>query len=790
MSQKPDFLSRVWVAGAPAHDRYPKHIAPDPYAPSCGCWAYGKVGLRRFFGLCPAESRRQRLGHQALACVPQPQAWLQGGATVTPVRATSSFANQLTTPSARLSTMGLRAFSRSAPRLWNSLPADIRNSPKNTSAVDLPSGDTVEGDSVTLSCSSDANPPVLSYSWFKQSAAADTLLTTGQNYSISNISSQHSGLYYCTAHNQLGHHNSTPTQLDVLYSPKNTRAVVLPSGDTVEGDSVTLSCSSDANPPVLSYSWFKQSAAADTLLTTGQSYSISYISSQHSGLYYCTVHNQLGHRNSTPTQLDVLVLKNTVLMFIMVGLFVFLALTLIPGALWMWKRKRSSANGHSSTGENGQPQSDAVYENISASNFSRRVASGDQDDVRYVSVIIKRSPTQEVSLSPRHPPDTTEEEDVQYATVNVSRSTAAIHWPCEILRENKELDPKRWPRGKRAGVSNRLRDCAHRTPLPSILLANIESLENKLDDLRARVKFQRDIRDCNLLCFIETWLNPAVPDHAIQPAEFFSSKRCSSHTLLYTQPGSIDYRMSPFFPSSGVYIGRNQRCLYSTTSGHGHCLIRAAKRHSHSTGHDTGTLIVAGDFNSANLKRAVPNFYQHITCPTRAERTLDHCYTTIKDGYKAQSHPPFGKSDHAAIFLMPNYKQRLKQEVPAEREVMRWLDQLVAALQDTLNDADWDMFRRSSDDINVFTGAVVGFIGELADDTVQKMIIRTLPNQKPRVDKTIHDALRSRAAAYNAGLASGGMDSYKAASYNVRKAVKEAKQHYGRKLVTAPTEWL
>ncbi|KAK3545297.1 hypothetical protein QTP70_003339 [Hemibagrus guttatus] len=39
----------------------------------------------------------------------------------------SSFANQLTTPSARLSTMGLRVFSRSAPRRWNSLPADIRS---------------------------------------------------------------------------------------------------------------------------------------------------------------------------------------------------------------------------------------------------------------------------------------------------------------------------------------------------------------------------------------------------------------------------------------------------------------------------------------------------------------------------------------------------------------------------------------------------------------------------------------------------------------------------------------
>ncbi|KAF4093286.1 hypothetical protein AMELA_G00000510, partial [Ameiurus melas] len=179
-------------------------------------------------------------------------------------------------------------------------------SPKNTRAVVLSSGDTVEGDSVTLSCSSDANPPVLTYSWFKQRAAADTLLTTGQNYSISTISSQHSGLYYCTAQNQLGQHKSTPTLLDVLYLPKNTRAVVLSSGDTVEGDSVTLSCSSDANPPVHTYSWFKQRAAADTLLTTGQNYSISNISSQNSGLYYCTAHNQRGLHNSTLTPLDVL----------------------------------------------------------------------------------------------------------------------------------------------------------------------------------------------------------------------------------------------------------------------------------------------------------------------------------------------------------------------------------------------------------------------------------------------------------------------------------------------------
>ncbi|XP_076842825.1 uncharacterized protein LOC143487656 [Brachyhypopomus gauderio] len=129
--------------------------------------------------------------------------------------------------------------------------------PRNTSAVVVPSGERVEGGSVTLTCSSDANPPVLNYSWFKQRAAADTLLGTGQNYSITNISSQHSGLYYCTAHNQLGQHNSTAALLDVLYPPRVPSKRVVPSGERVEGGSVTPTCSSDANPPVLNYSWFK-----------------------------------------------------------------------------------------------------------------------------------------------------------------------------------------------------------------------------------------------------------------------------------------------------------------------------------------------------------------------------------------------------------------------------------------------------------------------------------------------------------------------------------------------------
>ena len=72
----------------------------------------------------------------------------------------------------------------------------------------------VEGGSVTLTCSSDADPPVLTYRWFNQ--GSDVELGTGQNYTITNISSQHSGPYYCTAQNQLGQNRSGPSRLHVL----------------------------------------------------------------------------------------------------------------------------------------------------------------------------------------------------------------------------------------------------------------------------------------------------------------------------------------------------------------------------------------------------------------------------------------------------------------------------------------------------------------------------------------------------------------------------------------------
>ncbi len=71
---------------------------------------------------------------------------------------------------------------------------------------------------------------------------------------------------------------------------------------------------------------------------------------------------------------------------------------------------------------------------------------------------------------------------------------------------------RRRKRGKRAGVLVRLRRRAFRPPLPTILLANVQSLDNKLCELRARISYQRETRDCCVICLTETWMSAMVPD--------------------------------------------------------------------------------------------------------------------------------------------------------------------------------------------------------------------------------------------------------------------------------------
>ncbi|KAF5902498.1 B-cell receptor CD22-like, partial [Clarias magur] len=179
----------------------------------------------------------------------------------------------------------------------SSVYLDVQYGPRNTSVSASPSAAVVLGSSVSLSCSSDANPAVLNYTWYRENREQ---IGTGNHLTINTTDSTQSGLYYCRAQNQHGDHNSS-VYLDVQYGPRNTSVSASPSASVVLGSSVSLSCSSDANPAVLNYTWYRENREQ---IGTGNHLTINTTDSTQSGLYYCRAQNQHGDHNSS-VYLDV-----------------------------------------------------------------------------------------------------------------------------------------------------------------------------------------------------------------------------------------------------------------------------------------------------------------------------------------------------------------------------------------------------------------------------------------------------------------------------------------------------
>jgi hypothetical protein len=144
-----------------------------------------------------------------------------------------------------------------------------------------------------------------------------------------------------------------------------------------------------------------------------------------------------------------------------------------------------------------------------------------------------------------------------------------------------------------------------------------------------------------------------------------------------------------------------------------------------------------------NLNRSYQIFYQHVKCATRGGKTL---YSTHRDACKALPRPPFGKSDHNSILLIPAYKQKIKKEA-VTRSIKKWSDEADAKLQDCFASTYWNMFWDSSNDIEEYTTSVIGFINKCIDDAVPTVTVRTYPNQKPWITSNIHTELKARAAA-------------------------------------------
>ncbi|KAJ4944605.1 hypothetical protein JOQ06_013148 [Pogonophryne albipinna] len=286
-------------------------------------------------------------------------------------------------------------------RRSESISIDVKYPPKLPSVSVSPSAEIEEGSSVTLTCSSDANPAA-KYTWYKDTKKV--FQGTEGSYNFTSISSEDRGIYYCKSENQYGDIKSSSLSVDVQYAPKLASVSASPSAEIEEGSSVTLTCSSDANPAA-NYTWYKDNERSPK--ASGQIFTISDFRAEHSGSYYCVAQNKLGRSIST---LHLTKGESWKLLAFVTIPVVLLAVISLSFFLWIRKKwaSRDSSELEERPGNREEPLPDQGQRE-------------QQDDLQYSTVHfsnIRAEPLYSNMRAGQHLGHTEPQEATEYAAVN------------------------------------------------------------------------------------------------------------------------------------------------------------------------------------------------------------------------------------------------------------------------------------------------------------------------------------------------------------------------------------
>ncbi len=230
--------------------------------------------------------------------------------------------------------------------------------------------------------------------------------------------------------------------------------------------------------------------------------------------------------------------------------------------------------------------------------------------------------------------------------------------------------------------------------------------------------------------------------------------------------------------AAGVLFVHSRECLHSSTSAREISFTETANLITDKEQHPDSVLIILGDFNKANLSRELPKYRQHITCPTRDSKILDHCYTAIKDAYHSVPRAALGLSDHCLVHLIPTYRQKLKSAKPVLRSVKRWTNETEQVLQACFDLTDWTVFEAAATDLDELTETVTSYISFCEDMCIPTRTHLTYNNDKLWFTAKLRQLRQAKEDAYR----KGDKVLYKQAKYTLEKEIRVAKRNYSGKL--------
>ncbi|XP_067260867.1 B-cell receptor CD22-like [Chanodichthys erythropterus] len=258
-----------------------------------------------------------------------------------------------------------------------------------------------EGDSVRLTCKSSCTlTDRATFIWYRNSQPLTERRDRNNELLLQSVRREDAGRYSCAVH---GHNHISPAvQLSVMYPPRNVSVLINGSGEIVSGDSVTLICSSDSNPPALNFSWFKENESS--AVGSGQSFS-----ALQSGRFYCQAHNQHGSQRSDAVTVTVHHGDgiNVIVIAVTSGGLFFISIIII---LLIIKKRRSD-----------KTEDLTVKQNDFHSDASQRASVHDEP----LSEPDSANGAPYVSVNPERfrgkTPESRDTEEIQYATVQYHR---------------------------------------------------------------------------------------------------------------------------------------------------------------------------------------------------------------------------------------------------------------------------------------------------------------------------------------------------------------------------------
>ena len=365
-------------------------------------------------------------------------------------------------------------------------------------------------------------------------------------------------------------------------------------------------------------------------------------------------------------------------------------------------------------------------------------------------------------------------------------------------------------RGRKGGVKARNKRRRYKPVLPKMILGNVQSIQNKCDELHARIRHEEDFRTTSLFCFSETWLKGKISDSMVDMDGFKLMRNDRDIKVVNKKKGGgvcvyvnnkwcheNNASIKKTFCSSDIeFLAVNCRPYYVPRE-FSHVVVIVVYIPPDANDNNAKDIlskyiseldaeapdaarIITGDFNHCiPTSKDFPGYYQHVKCKTRGNKTIDLCFTNVRDAYISSTLPKLGKSDHNLVKLAPKYRPIVQREPPTTRVVKQWTPDAIENLKAEFESTDWNMFIESaSNDTDELIDVTTNYMHFCVEKSIPQKTVKVYSNSKPWINNGISKLLFEKKNAFF----TKDKNQIKLVQKKLDKAIQKGKEDYKKKL--------